>query len=902
MIRVYDQFGRKVEIGREAWRKDVLLPNLQANRDKPDALYDLIVSAVNDDFAADVLESARWLAESDPQPQRGAMVLGIVLLQLKDFAAARDVLERAIARHGDNPYLLANLARAYAADGDYGRTQALIWQALGLEPNEETSLNWMISIANARGGQEAVLAAYVRAASLPGSWRAQLWLARYALERGDLAEATLLYEEALERANPVPADLLMQLSGDLGNRGHTELLLRLTQPRFDLVGHGLTVGNNLLRAYVELGMFAEARKLLEQLYSLQRPDWREHLVNWEQKLDDAQNRYGEVTAPLEMVVMKLDQPVWARGVLDFDTVLPSKAKSSPRIHFVCGSAEAGEDVSGKVVSQPTNDLGRMARALPMFLAEELYLRTNARTAFLLPWMKQGGFVLSARPWTRTFLPPDLTPPDLIVYLHIDARVSPWLLKVSIENEQRNDAAVVFDHPFTLQTAGFGALTLLFDLIPRLTSLLALRREESNAALGTPPAELLPAYLAAIEQALAIGLAARQTEGEPFLHQERSIFDHLFDVALQGDQLLRPRMLLVNALENQTRRRADIAREYLDKLALLQQQHALPPGVGSDLVAKGVQTVVEKAATNPAVNQLEEAIRRLPVGVEFLVVVTWAFGLPIFASIMSLSAPGSSCAGVHQRGTAGHHHLRGDTARLPRLVPAHSRLDAREVWPVVLLARDGGGCGAAGVHVCVDDRRAAHRADHFQLRHPGCRGARSESGSGLEHAARVPGVRGERDIRRVVCRRLHHHVTDSAAWHVDGDQCERDRPPALSPVPGTDRHHDHRADGAALRLRVFAHAPAVATDGGACARGLDRPGACALGDLARVDLARDATLFALPPAVPGRAPSRATKLATSSQPLWPMMKCVRPGNSLYSVTAVEWRYARTLAFTMRGGIR
>jgi membrane protease YdiL (CAAX protease family) len=43
----------------------------------------------------------------------------------------------------------------------------------------------------------------------------------------------------------------------------------------------------------------------------------------------------------------------------------------------------------------------------------------------------------------------------------------------------------------------------------------------------------------------------------------------------------------------------------------------------------------------AVNQLEEAIRRLPVGVEFLVVVTWAFGLPIFASIMSLGSPNST---------------------------------------------------------------------------------------------------------------------------------------------------------------------------------------------------------------------------------------------------------------------
>ncbi len=593
-IRVYDQFGRAVAIGREAWRKDVLLPNLQVNRNNPNALYDLVVSALNDGFAAEVLESARFLADNDPQPQRGAMVLGIALLQLQDFAGARDVLERAIARHGENNYLLANLARAYAASGDDERAQALIWQALHLDPNEETSLNWMISIANARGGQEAVLAAYRRAADLPLSWRAQLWLARHALERGDLALATRLYEESLARASPVPADLLMQLSGDLGNRGHTDLLVRLTQPRFDLATHGLTVGNNLLRAFAELGMFAEARKLLEQLYSLQRPDWRDHLIHWEQKLDDAQKRYGEVTAPLEVVMMKLEQPVWARGVLGFDTVLPAKTKSSPLVHFVCGSAEAGDDNGGKVVSQPTNDLGRIARALPLFLAEEIYLRTNARTAFLLPWMKQGGFILSAKPWTRAFLPTDITPPDLVVFLHVDARASPWRLSVSIDDEQRHATGLVFEQAFALESAGHDTLALLYDLIPRLTSLLALRREESNSALGTPPSELLPGYLSAIEQALAIGLAARQTGGENFLHQERSIFEHLFDVALQGDQLLRPRMLLVNAMENQTRRRPDIAREYLDKLALLQQLHALPAGVGSDLVTKGVQTVVEKA--------------------------------------------------------------------------------------------------------------------------------------------------------------------------------------------------------------------------------------------------------------------------------------------------------------------
>src|SRR5688572_19507880 len=391
LIRVYDQFGRVVEVGREAWRKDVLLPNLQANRGNPDELFNLIVGALNDDFAADALDSARHLAQNDPQPPRAAALLGAVLLQVKDFAGARDVLEQALARHADDAYLLANLARAHAALGDEERAQKLIWLALAQLPNEESSLNWLITLANARGGQQAVLEAYTRAAALPGSWRAQLYLARYGLERGDLAGAQAFYEEALGRANPMPPDLLMQMSGDLGNRGHTQLLVQLTQPRFDAVAHGLQVGNNLLRAYIELGMLPEARKLLEQLYAQQRPDWREHLMHWEQKLDEALKRYGEVTAPLEVVVMKLDQPIWTRGVLGFDAVLPAKTAASPRVHFVCGSGEAA-DSGGKVVSQPTNELGRLSRALPMFLAEEIHLRSNARTAFLLPWMKQGGFI------------------------------------------------------------------------------------------------------------------------------------------------------------------------------------------------------------------------------------------------------------------------------------------------------------------------------------------------------------------------------------------------------------------------------------------------------------------------------------------------------------------------------
>jgi hypothetical protein len=231
----------------------------------------------------------------------------------------------------------------------------------------------------------------------------------------------------------------------------------------------------------------------------------------------------------------------------------------------------------------------------MFLAEETLLRTSARTSFLLPWMKQGGFILSALPWTRGFLTPDPSPPDVVVFTHIDATTSPWSVKISIEpSSQSEERAIAFEQSFALRTSAHDVLTLLHDVVSRLTLLLALTREETSAALATPPAEMLPAYLTAIEQALAVGLAARMQTSESFLYQERAIFDHLFDVALQGGELLRPRMLLVNALESEARRRPDIAREYLGKLAMLQQRHALTEGRGSELIALAVRLVAQKA--------------------------------------------------------------------------------------------------------------------------------------------------------------------------------------------------------------------------------------------------------------------------------------------------------------------
>ena len=83
---------------------------------------------------------------------------------------------------------------------------------------------------------------------------------------------------------------------------------------------------------------------------------------------------------------------------------------------------------------------------------------------------------------------------------------------------------------------------------------------------------------------------RQDVGESFLHPERAMFDHLLIVCENGGRLLRPRMLLVNALEGRARQRPDLVGEYVDKLLPLQERD--PPGhhSGARLLASAADTL------------------------------------------------------------------------------------------------------------------------------------------------------------------------------------------------------------------------------------------------------------------------------------------------------------------------
>src|SRR5690606_11000925 len=93
------------------------------------------------------------------------------------------------------------------------------------------------------------------------------------------------YRTAIDRAGPdIPADILMQISGGLGKAGHLKELLALVEPAFNPSQHGLPVGNNLIKANLEVGQIDRAREILEALYGLQRPDWREPLSYWDTQI------------------------------------------------------------------------------------------------------------------------------------------------------------------------------------------------------------------------------------------------------------------------------------------------------------------------------------------------------------------------------------------------------------------------------------------------------------------------------------------------------------------------------------------------------------------------------------------------------------------------------------------
>jgi len=584
MIRVHDAYGRELFLTREQWRDSVLLGNIEKAWNQPDALYGMILSALNDGFRADIVKAAQHLHDIDPDPVRGTCVWGIVLNEEGRLDEAEAVFKAHVAKHGENGVVLTNLAKIYAKQGDDAKAEAVLWHALELDPNQDNGVGWYEVIHRERGGEEASRAALQRIAALPGSWRAQLWLARKALENRDLAGALDFYRESLSRIDPAPAGALMQISGDLGNAGHLVPLLEIVAPRFQATLHGLEVGNNLIKAHLDLGQLDAARAILDQLYALQRPDWKQTLAFWDTELAKARVGTSPEVKPdeLKVAMLVIDGPVWLKPTSPAAELFPTKGAEAVRIAFLGGSVEVPTN-SKRVEHQLSDTRGRLSRSIPLFLTEQVEFGTTARAQTLVSWITNspGGFVLAGAPWSDEQVTHAArqgeTKNDFAVCLHLKAGEEPWIAQARIIRTIDGACVGTAEAPLTPSQPAEGLVKLQRQVLAVLRQEADLVEQAPPSAYAVPGGNDFPYYLLRLEQLLAVRCAAMtvRQNGESFLSGEREILDGNVQQCIAHPGSVSLRVLMAQTFWTMKVARPDILPEFKEKAEMLQRDHPLP---------------------------------------------------------------------------------------------------------------------------------------------------------------------------------------------------------------------------------------------------------------------------------------------------------------------------------------
>lgn len=589
MIRVHDAYGREMFITKQAWRDSVLLDHIKKVWGDPDALYSTIVQSLQDGFGADMVKPAERLAEIDRGTERGAVVLAIVYREQKRLGDSEKILRRHIERHGESGVVLTNLAKVQADRGEHAQVVETLWRGLQLDPNQDNGLGWYEVIHREKDGLAAGIEALRRIAALPGAWRARLWLARDALVRRDLPAALTFYHEAFALApRPSPPDMLQQVSGDLGNNGHLPEILSLVEPHFDLNTHGLAVGNNLIKAHLDLGQLEAARRLVDLLYSLKRPDWQETLSFWDTEIAKARIAVAGAAMPAvtETTTVVIDGPLWLRAPAAA-SLLPTPKAQGAVVVACLGSSFSCTDVStGGIRMQMSDVPGRMSRALPLFLAEQLHLKTDAVGRVLQPWIQEGtgGFILCGAPWSDEQAAAQARggnePADYVAVLHIDGGTTPWTASLRLLRTIDGSLLGTTSTSVTAETSEPAFNHLSGELQKLVIAHAQVHPSDSPSFYQVPAGNDFAVYQLRLEQELAVSFAAADGLKASFLNGEREIVLGNLQLCVSHPHNATTRLLLMQTLAHLKKARPDVVAEFKDKVALLQKEKPLDEPVHS----------------------------------------------------------------------------------------------------------------------------------------------------------------------------------------------------------------------------------------------------------------------------------------------------------------------------------
>ena len=574
-ITAYDVHGREIQVSRQEWRDRMLLPQLQAHWSEPDALYGLIANALADGFLAEVEPASRQLLAIDPGVERSHVVRAIVLKELGKLDEAERVLGEAVAKVGETGVLLSNLAKLQSRRGDEYLASATLWKAITLDPNQDNGLAWWLARKREQGGEEAYVAALEKASSLHGSWRPQLWLGCHKLTAGNTEAALDLFREVLA-TGAYDAGALTTISGDLGNAGQIEEMIELVAPLYDPAEHAPQTGMNLLLAYLHLDRLDEGERLLERLYARDLPPFRPHLDGIAQRY---QERRGATAQPrplvqedLQIGQLPFDRPIWMYGLRDPDWLFEAKPADAQRVMFL--TLGKVMDSSGNPEEQREDELGRLSRAIPLYLAESAYEWTGANAQTLVAVVMGGGPVLFGvqdEAGEREAAQRLAELADVVVQGSIEQTGERWTVSLTLRRTADGESI----GQETISAGREGLEAAVQDLESRLLARFGgAASRPHDACYSRPNAEQMPVHLNALAQSLVLSLVANEVMPRDALWGERNMLEWPLRMTLHWPQFEVAKLLYFAGLSNAARYKSALLPEFEKRtFALLGEMRA-----------------------------------------------------------------------------------------------------------------------------------------------------------------------------------------------------------------------------------------------------------------------------------------------------------------------------------------
>lgn len=584
MVRVMGADGQEVLMPYQVLEEKLVPTLLEQAWGTPDLLAHILETIAPHLPPKRVMLAGRRLFETDPIRERGVRIWASILLRNRQPDLARSVLSEHLAGvAGDNSQaeILALLGTIYLQQNQEKLGRDYLWRALQAEPNHDFAIDAFCRQPNGSLAIKWLL----QIAALPGAWRAQTLYWGQLLEKGDVEKVQEDAQRVLqEYPRPVPQELLLQLSGDLGNWGHLPELLTVCSPHYDSTVHDIRMGSNLLKAHLDLGQIDAAQELLDQLYELGKEEWKETLDFWELEVAKLKLETEDAAEGLTLEVRQSAAPLWKVNLPSYRQLFPDPPKQV-RVGCIGGSAALGG--TEQTEYQLSEIRGILSRSIPLFLAEQLQLRTVADTEVLY-LTANGTFLLSGQPLDTEeishFARQRDEPYDYLLAAHLEATNEPWHLQVRVI--RTIDAMMVgqFSHPVLPSPPG--ALT---SLISQLLQQVCL---ELEIELRPPPpryqelsGDELIAHLIHLEQLLALQLdfSRQQQKQEPHVHGHRHILEGMLEFCRHSPANLVARLILFESVSLVKKLRPAVGRQFFQPCLDLSEEHPIADPHAAKLV-------------------------------------------------------------------------------------------------------------------------------------------------------------------------------------------------------------------------------------------------------------------------------------------------------------------------------